>query len=226
MKSVATQDRPREKLDRCGVQALGDNELLAVIISHGTAQAGALDIANGLLSGAGSLRHVQRMTREELASVPGVGRALAGRLQAAFEIGRRTLAIASEPSMRFVTSLDCGRFLLPLYGAHPVERFGLMMLDARQRLIRADVVAVGSADFVLVHPRDVFRAAILARATSIVAFHNHPTGDVTPSRADVELTQRLLSAGRLVGIDVMDHLILGETRYCSVREARLFEWRG
>jgi DNA repair protein RadC len=225
MKALSPADRPREKLERAGVLSLGDNELLAVIIGHGTASAGALEIANQLLASAGGVHGLLRLSRDELAQVFGVGDAIASRLMAAFELGRRTLAQAPDRRLRFTTSLACGLFLLPRFGGHPVERFGLMLLDARLRLIRTQLLTVGTVDAVVVHPRDVFRPAILAGASTIVAFHNHPTGDVTPSPEDVRLTERLFEAGDLVGIDVMDHLILGDTRYCSVREAMQIEWR-
>jgi DNA repair protein RadC len=226
MKSLSPADRPREKLERAGVLSLGDNELVAVIIGHGTASADALEIANQLMAAAGGVHGLLRLGRDELSQVFGVGDAIASRLMAAFELGRRTLAQAPEPKLRFTTSVECGLFLLPRFGGHPVERFGLMLLDARLQLIRTQLLTVGSIDAVVVHPRDVFRPAILSGASTIVAFHNHPTGDVTPSRDDVRLTERLLRAGQLMGIDVMDHLILGDTRYCSVREAMLIEWRG
>jgi DNA repair protein RadC len=225
MKALSPADRPREKLERAGVLSLGDNELLAVIIGHGTAAAGALEIANQLLASAGGVHGLLRLSRDELAQVFGVGDAIASRLMAAFELGRRTLAQPPDRRLRFTTSLACGLFLLPRFGGHPVERFGLMLLDARLRLIRTQLLTVGTIDAVVVHPRDVFRPAILAGASTIVAFHNHPTGDVTPSPEDVRLTERLFEAGDLVGIDVMDHLILGDTRYCSVREAMQIEWR-
>jgi DNA repair protein RadC len=225
MKSLSPGDRPREKLERSGAHSLGDNELLAVIIGHGTPKAGALDLANQVIRVAGDVRGLSRLSGEELAQVPGVGAAMAGRLMAALELGRRSLTQSPEPKQRFVTSVDCGLFLVPRFGAFPVERFGVMLLDSRQRLIRTQVLAVGSIDAVLAHPRDVFRAAILAGASAIVAFHNHPTGDVRPSREDVQLTDRLFRSGDLIGIDVMDHLILGDTRYCSVRETGLVEWR-
>jgi DNA repair protein RadC len=225
MKALSPADRPREKLERAGVLSLGDNELLAVIIGHGTASAGALEIANQLLTSAGGVHGLLRLSRDELAQVFGVGDAIASRLMAAFELGRRTLAQAPDRRLRFTTSLACGLFLLPRFGGHPVERFGLMLLDARLRLLRTQLLTVGTVDAVVVHPRDVFRPAILAGASTIVACHTHPTGDVTPSPEDVRLTERLFEAGDLVGIDVMDHLILGDTRYCSVREAMQIEWR-
>jgi DNA repair protein RadC len=226
MKSLSPSDRPREKLERAGVLGLGDNELIAVIVGHGTASSDALEIANQLLAAAGGVHGLRRLARDELAQVPGVGDAIASRLVAALELGRRTLSQAPDPRRQFATSVECGVFLLPRFGAHPVERFGLMLLDARLRLIRTQVLTVGSVDAVVVHPRDIFRPAIAAGASTIVAFHNHPTGDVTPSQEDLRLTERLVRAGHLMGIEVMDHLILGDTRYCSVREAMRSEWRG
>src|SRR5262245_35390894 len=140
MKSLPPSDRPREKLERAGVAALGDNELVAVIIGHGTASAGALEIANDVLVAAGGLHGLLRTGPEELGQVSGVGEALAGRLIAAVELGRRTLACSPAPRRQFLTSVDCGVFLLPRFGSHPVERFGVMLLDARRRLIRAKVL--------------------------------------------------------------------------------------
>ena len=226
MTRTTPNDRPREKLERGGPAALGDNELLALLVGHGTSRDSALAVADQMIATAGGLHRVRQMSPAELTRIPGVGLAIAGRVQAAIEIGRRMLAASVERSHRFAAASDCGVFLLPQFGSHPVERFGVMLLDSRQRLIRVEIVGVGSTDAVVVHPREVFRAAILERASSIVAFHNHPTGDVTPSRDDLILTRRLIQAGELVGIDVADHLILGETRYCSVREAMFLEWHG
>ncbi|MGE5836820.1 MAG: RadC family protein [Acidobacteriota bacterium] len=226
MQDLALGDRPREKLERAGVIALGDNELLSIVIGHGTAGASALAIANRLLTAAGGTHGLTRLTAEHLTQVPGVGRALATRVLAAVELGRRTLLLSPRARPRFLTPRDAALFLLPQFGAHPVERFGVMMLDTRLRLVRTQLISVGSVDASLAHPRDVFREATIAGAAALVLFHNHPSGDPTPSRDDLDLTRRLVAAGRVLGIDVVDHVILADTHYCSMKESGWGPWHG
>lgn len=226
MVALAPHDRPREKLERFGAGALGDNELVAVLVGHGTAGSGALEIANRVLTGAGGVHGLVRMTSDELAEVDGVGLALAARIQAALELGRRTLCRPPALRPQLLNACDMAALLVPEYGACPVERFGVVLLDVRHRLIRTRLLTVGALDATVVHPRDVFRAATLAGASAIVAFHNHPSGDVTPSADDVALTTRLVRAGEVMGIDLLDHIILADTKYCSLREAGHSAWRG
>ncbi len=225
MEALAPQDRPREKLERFGPGALGDNELVAVVVGHGTTRWSALDIANHVLGETGGIHGLVRMTSDELARIDGVGYTMAARLQAALELGRRTLCRppAGRPQVR--SASDLAALLLPAYGAFPVERFGVVLLDARHRLIRISLLTVGGLDASVVSPRDVFRVAALAGAVAVVAFHNHPSGDATPSAEDLTLTSRLVRAGEVIGIDVVDHVILADTTYCSLREARLSVWR-
>jgi DNA repair protein RadC len=218
VKELAENDRPREKLERAGVEALGDNELLAVLIGHGTAGTNALGVANRLLAVATGVHGLTRMHREELARVPGVGSALAARVLAAVELGRRTLTAPPAARPQLLSPRETAGYLLPRFGAFPVERFGALLLDARHRPLRAALLSSGSRDASLVHPREVFREAILAGASAIVVFHNHPSGDARPSSEDFLLTRRLITAGELIGIDVVDHLILADNAYYSFRE--------
>jgi DNA repair protein RadC len=226
MVALAPHDRPREKLERFGPGALGDNELVAVLIGHGTAGRGALEIANRVLVGTGGVHGLVRMSSDELAEFDGVGPTLAARIQAALELGRRTLCRPPATRPQLLNAREMAALLVPEYGAHPVERFGVALLDVRHRLIRTRLLTVGALDASVVHPRDVFRVAALAGASAIVAFHNHPSGDVTPSADDVALTTRLFRAGDVMGIDLLDHLILAGTGYCSLREAGHSAWRG
>jgi DNA repair protein RadC len=216
MKQLAATDRPREKLERAGPGALGDNELVAILVGHGTADADALGIANRILSASGGAHGLTRMTRDELSRVSGVGSALAGRIQAAIELGRRTLLVSPPARHQFLSPDAAAVYLLPRFGAHPVERFGVMLLDSRHRLIRTRLISVGSLDASLGHPREVFREALDARAAALIAFHNHPSGDATATADDVELTERLMAAGAVIGVDVLDHLVLADTHYCSI----------
>ena len=219
MKEVAPHDRPREKLERLGACGLGDNELLAIVIGSGSREVDALSVANQLIDHAGGLHGLTRLGMDHLRVVSGVGPARAARIIAAVELGRRTLirAVADRPQL--ATPRQVAAYLLPQYGAATVEQFGIVMLDTRHRVIRIRIVSVGSLDSTVVHPREVFREAASASAAAIVLFHNHPSGDPTPSPDDLTLTTRMVNAGSIMGIDVIDHLILADQRYFSLVEA-------
>ena len=137
---------------------------------------------------------------------------------AGVELGRRTLTRPRPDRKRLATPREVAEFLLPHYGASPVERFGIVSLSTKHRVLRTEIVSTGTLDASLVHPREVFRMAAMHRAAAIVLFHNHPSGDPTPSVDDVALTQRLQQAGALMGIEVLDHMVLADTRYCSFKE--------
>jgi len=218
MKEVATHDRPREKLQRLGVAALGDNELVAIILGSGSRACGALELANRLLERAGGLHGLTRTAPSAL-RVNGVGSARASQIVAAVELGRRTLVRGGLERPRYQTPQQLACYLLPQYGAAAVEQFGIVMLDTKHRVIRIKVVSIGSLDATVVHPREVFREATAASAAAIVLFHNHPSGDPTPSSDDLVLTRRMFRAGEIMGIDVLDHLILADQRYYSLVEA-------
>jgi DNA repair protein RadC len=219
MKDLALHDRPREKLTRGGAASLGDNELLALVLGAGSAQADVLDVANRVLTRAGGLQGLTRSALDELRQVTGVGLARAARIVAAVELGRRTLVNARIERVRMRTPADIAAHLLPLYGAAAVEQFGVALLDTRQRLMRIRVLSTGSVDSTVVHPREVFKEAAFASAAYVVLFHNHPSGDATPSPEDAALTARMLSAGEVMGIEVLDHVILADERYYSFWEA-------
>ena len=221
MKTVAEHDRPREKLQRVGATALGDNELLAIVLGHGRANATALDIANAVLAGVAGLDRLARARFDELRSIPGIGAARAAQIVAAVELGRRTLTRSGRERVQITSPRVLAEMLLPQYGSRPVEQFGVVLLDTKHRVLRTTIVTVGTIDASIVHPREIFREAASAGAAAIVLFHNHPSGDPEPSHEDVTLTRRLVAAGILMGIDVVDHVILADTRYCSLREKGL-----
>jgi DNA repair protein RadC len=218
MKDLAPADRPREKLLRHGAAALGDNELVALVLGSGYRRTGALAVANQLLAARGGLHGLMRSTSDDLARVAGIGCARAAQILAAVELGRRTLTRAPSARMQFRAPRDAAAYLMPAFGSRPVEHFGIVLLDTKHRVLRTAVLAVGSLNTTVIEPRDVFREATLGAAAAIVVFHTHPSGDPTPSPDDAELTRRLVAAGTLMGIDVVDHVILGDVRYCSFKE--------
>ncbi len=222
MASLSPDDRPREKLERVGPASLGDDELVALVLGRGTTGQSALAVAARVLVEVGGVHGLTRVSRRRLCRVPGVGAVFAGRLQAAVELGRRTLTRAPQPRLRFQTPRQAAEFLLPRFGACPVERFGVLLLDARHRFMSAQLISSGSVDASPALPREVFREATIAGAVRLIAFHNHPSGDVTPSAADHLLTDRLVDAGEVLGIAVIDHLILADTQYFTFRDRQYF----
>ena len=219
MTGTSTQDRPREKLERHGVAALGDNELLALVLAGGSAARDALSVANELLDRFGGLRGLTRTAPDDLRLVRGVGLARAAQVLAAVELGRRTLVREAAERPRLGTPRQIAALLLPQYGARPVEHFGVVTLDTKHRMLRVRIVSIGCLDSTVVHPREVFREATAASAAAIVLFHNHPSGDPGPSPDDVALTARMVRAGAIMGIDVLDHVILADQRYFSFAES-------
>ena len=209
-------DRPRERLAQAGAGALSSRELLAALLGTGARGASALDLADGLL--ADGLHALASRSLPELERVRGLGRAKAARVLAALELGARLASPDAGAATGLQSPAEAARYLLPRYGSRPVETFGLLALDARHRLKREAVVSVGCLTASLVHPREVFQEAVVSRAAALVLFHNHPSGDPEPSAEDLALTRRLSAAGSLMGIEILDHLVLGAGRYVSLKE--------
>jgi DNA repair protein RadC len=210
------EERPRERLARHGASALSSRELLALLVGTGSRRASALDLADGLLGH--GLRGLAGRSLGEIEGTHGLGRAKAARVLAALELASRLACESRSGAPAFRSPAESAAYLLPRYGARPVETFGLLALDVRRRLKHEAVVSVGCLTSSLVHPREVFQEAVVARAAALVLFHNHPSGDPEPSAEDVALTRRLVQAGALMGIDVIDHLVLGAGRFVSLKE--------
>lgn len=218
VRELDPRDRPREKLVRAGATGLGDNEIIAVLLGSGVPSHCALALSRDVLRLAGGLAGLSSLGFDQLRQITGIGMSRAARLLAALELGRRALTMGRGERRRFATPTELAEYLLPLYGGHHVERFGVVLFDGKGRLIRATILSIGSADAALVHPREVFREAMVASAAAMVVFHNHPSGDPFPSPEDRVLTQRLMLAGEVVGIRMIDHIILGEGRWYSFRD--------
>lgn len=216
LRDLPAEDRPRERLARSGATALSNRELVALLLGTGHRHASALSVAEQLV--ASGLRDLAGRSLPDLMRETGVGRAKATRILAALELGARVATEPRGPSPAFTSPADAGRYLLPRYASRPVEVFGLLALDVRHRLRREVVVSTGCLTASLVHPREVFQEAVVCRAAALVLFHNHPSGDPEPSAEDLALTRRLSSAGALMGIEVLDHVILGAASWVSLKE--------
>jgi DNA repair protein RadC len=212
------RDRPREKLQHAGRHGLADHELVALVLGHGLSGRGAIELAEDVLECVGGIHGLARTNVDQLAAQEGIGAATAARLVAAVELGRRTLERLPDERLRFASPRELAHYLMPRYGAHPVERFGLVLLDTRHQLIRVRILSTGSLDAVAASPREVFRDALSAGAAGVIVFHNHPSGDPSPSPDDVSITHRLAAAGKILGVELIDHVIIGDARYFSMKE--------
>jgi len=219
MATVPVEDRPREKLLRAGAEALGDTELIALLLGSGTRARGALVVAQDVIAAAADVQGLAQIGIDALCRVRGVGPSRAARLLAAVELGRRTLFGDRGGRPQMLSPKDLVDYLVPRYSGSAVERFGVMLLDQKQRVIRSEILTIGTIEAGMVHPREVFRVAMLASASNVVVFHNHPSGDPAPSMADRLATRRLYETGELIGIPLLDHVILGESRFYSFRQA-------
>lgn len=225
VRDLPVSERPRERLGRLGAEALSDHELLACILGRGVAGESVLVSSRRLLAAFGSLRGIAQASIEQLAAVHGIGPAKAAQLKAAAELARRMSPPADgrRPAM---DSVDAAAAVLrPHLVDKQKEHFVALLLDNRHRLIRMSPIAVGSLSATLVHPREVFKDAIAASAAAMIVAHNHPSGDPDPSEHDVQLTQRLAQAGALLGIELLDHLILGTNGTVSLRSLGLIPER-
>jgi DNA repair protein RadC len=222
LKRMAPRDRPREKLARVGASALGDNELLAIVLGEGSREQNALELANHVLADVGGLGGLSRAPGDQLQRRRGVGMTKATRIMAAIELGRRTLAEGAHAERpRMASPREAAAYLVPLYGSRSVEQFGIVLLDTRYRLLQTVLLSVGVLDRTCTHPREVFREAVAGGASAIIMFHNHPSGDPHPSGEDLLMTMRIFEAGELMGIMMIDHLVLAENSYYSFRENRV-----
>lgn len=216
VRDLPVSERPRERLARLGAEALSEQELLACILGRGVAGESVLVSARRLLATFGTLRGITDASVEQLSSVHGIGVAKAIQLKASAELARR-VAIHAHPQRLVIDNLEKAVAVLrPHLGDKHKEHFVALLLDNRHQLIRLSPIAIGSLSATLVHPRELFKEAIAASAAAVIVAHNHPSGDPTPSEHDVALTTRLIEAGKLLGIEVLDHVILGGHEAVSV----------
>jgi DNA repair protein RadC len=211
-------DRPRERLAALGSASLSDAELLALLLRTGAARRGALALATELLTDCGGLAGIARAGAHELARTPGVGAAKAATLLAALELGRRVAAGRLPEGRPLRGPEDVYRHFHPHLRHAAQERFLVVMLDGRHRVLGHETVSQGTLTASLVHPREVFRPALRAGAAALVLVHNHPSGDPSPSAEDREITRRLARAGEILGVRVLDHVVVAERGFRSLRE--------
>lgn len=228
IKDLPHRERPRERLAEQGADALADAELIAILLRTGLRGQSAVEVGKALIQRFGSLGELARATLEELQEIRGVGRDKAIALKAAFTLARRMAAEIQTAAPLLDQPEAVADLLREECRPYTVEHFYALFLDTRRRLVRKEVLTRGTLDAAIVHPRDVFRHAVAANASAVVLVHNHPSGDPTPSKADITVTRDLIRAGQLLKIEVLDHIILGrrtnerERDYFSLKEHGYF----
>jgi DNA repair protein RadC len=224
VRDLPLSERPRERFARLGPEALSDQELLACLLGRGISGESVLVSAQRLLAAFGTVQGVGEASVEQLAAVHGIGAAKAIQLKAAVELARRAVPPAGDRPV--IDGVEPAAALLrPHFLGKQKEHVVALLLDNRHRLIRLAPVAVGSLSASLVHPRELFKEAIAASAAAVIVAHNHPSGDPDPSEHDLELTRRLVQGGTLLGIEVLDHLIVGSSSIVSLRELGIIRSR-
>lgn len=221
MKDLPQEERPRERLIRHGAERLANKELLAILLRTGTQQQSALDLAEKLLVRFESLRGLASASFEELVQISGIGPAKATDVLAAFELAKRLADSKMEYQGVVNSPRDAAQMVLRELSLEDKEHFMIIMLNTKHRVIAEKVISIGHLHASLVHPREMFKEAIKRSSAAVILVHNHPSGDLTPSQDDLTTTDRLREVGEILGIEVLDHIIVGDNRYLSFREQGL-----
>jgi DNA repair protein RadC len=214
---IPLDERPRERLQKKGADALSNEELLAVILGTGSKEKPVLELSRSLLSHFESPQSLFHASLGELAAFPGIGQAKASLLKAAFALAERALEQVEDAKPVIKLPEQAFKAVLPMIRGEKRELFLILLLDSKSRLLRTETVSIGILNATLVHPREVFFPVIKHSAYAIIAVHNHPSGDLSPSKEDVNMTKQLLAASKSLGIPLFDHLIVSETNYFSLK---------
>ena len=219
IKEIPLNDRPREKMAANGAAVLTDAELIAILLRTGTAEKSAIDIASEMTADGGLYKRLAGITRlNELTNIKGLGQAKAATVLAALEIGRRIASAKPLEKIHLSCPQDVADFLMPRLRYAAKEQFVVILLNGKNKVIGTEVVSEGSLSSSIVHPREVYAPAILHHAAAIMVAHNHPSGDPKPSFEDEEVTRMLSRSGKVLGIPMIDHVIIGDGNYYSFLE--------
>ncbi|MFN2745060.1 MULTISPECIES: RadC family protein [Bacillus] len=218
LRDFPEDERPRERLLSIGAESLANNELLAILLRTGTKKESVLQLSNRLLQTFDGLRLLKEASVEELSSISGIGRAKAVHILAALELGRRIHKLVYEERHVIRFPEDAANFLMEDMRFLQQEHFVCLYLNTKNQVIHRRTVFIGSLNSSIVHPREVFKEALKRSAASFICVHNHPSGDPAPSREDIDVTKRLNECGRLLGIELLDHIVIGDQKFVSLKE--------
>lgn len=223
---LPVSERPRERLEKFGPEALSAQELLALILGRGVKDEPVMMAAQKILSRFGSLEALQEASLEDLKEIKGLGIAKAAQIKSCLEIARRinnsdTTNYSQYRTKRIISAKDVYKLVKSKLSDYNKEHFFVISLDSRNNVLGIDEVSVGTLNANLVHPRETFEAAIRRHAAQIIIAHNHPSGDPEPSKEDLEITNKLVESGKALDIDIIDHIIIGQNKYASLKEQKL-----
>jgi DNA repair protein RadC len=218
LRDVPHDERPRERMQQFGAQALSNAELLAILLRTGTYSESAVRLAQKVLIEAGSLRNLVDMSTDQLMTIKGIGSAKAIQIKASVELGKRLARTSMSDTITIRSPQDVSDYLAEDLRYLQKEHFVCLFLNTKNHVIAQETLSMGSLNASIVHPREVFRAAIKRSSASIICVHNHPSGDPAPSPEDIQMTARLVEAGQIIGIEVLDHIILGDQSFVSLKE--------
>lgn len=218
IKDLSAEDRPRERLIHHGAESLSNQELLAILLRTGTKEESVLQLANRLLHHFEGLRLLKGASLEEMTTIKGIGTAKAVQILAAIELGRRINNLQHDERFVIRTPQDGANYVMNDMRFLAQEHFVCLYLNVKNQVIHRQTLFIGSLNASIVHPREVFKEALRRSAASIICFHNHPSGDPSPSKEDIEVTKRLAECGKIMGIEILDHLIIGEKKFVSLKE--------
>jgi DNA repair protein RadC len=221
LSEMPLQEQPRERLIQFGPAALSSMELLAITLRSGAGGNGAIGLAQRVLEEMNGLPGLARATASELTQVEGIGPVRAVTVKAALELGRRALAVVPTERPRVTSPAEAAHILIPEMMHLEQEHLKVMLLNTRNVVLRTPTIYIGSLNTSVIRVGEVFRAAIRENAAALIVAHNHPSGDPTPSPEDVRVTRELARAGELLGIDVLDHIVIGDQRFVSLKECGL-----
>ncbi|MTI66699.1 MAG: JAB domain-containing protein [Firmicutes bacterium] len=219
IKDLPLDERPREKLYKKGVKSLSNSELLAIIIRTGNKNKSALEISQNLLTlDKEGLLYLNECSVDELTLIDGIGRCKAAQILSALELGKRSIKYRNIDTVKITSPSDVSNLLMDDMKNLKKEYFKVIMLNTKNKIISIEDISIGSLNSSIVHPREVFKSAIKRSSASLILVHNHPSGDPEPSKEDINITKRLVECGKILGIKVLDHIILGNNRYVSLKE--------
>lgn len=222
IRDVNIENRPRERLLRQGAESLSNQELLAILLRTGTKEESVLVLANRVLNVFERLHHLKHATIEEMMAIKGIGEVKAIQLMAAVELGRRLAQKHNDEKFTIRSPQDAATYLMPDMTSLNQEHFVVLFLNIKNQIIHKQTIFIGSLNASIVHPREIFREAVKRSAASIICAHNHPSGVPTPSTEDIEVTKRIVEAGYIIGIELIDHVIIGDHQYISLKEKGYF----
>ncbi|SFM17876.1 RadC family protein [Methanolobus profundi] len=210
-------DRPRERLLKYGPESLSNAELLAIILRTGSRKENVVNMCGRIFSEY-NIKQLSQANISMLTQIHGVGNAKATQIAAVFELARKLEGYTDEPKRKIRSPADVYSLLYPRMREHKRERLVALLLDTKNHVMREEIISIGSLNANIVHPREVFKAALMESCASVILSHNHPSGDPTPSREDIAVTEKLVDGGKLLGIDVLDHVVIGDGRYVSLKD--------